>query len=176
MTSEDVFSKISSHMIKGIMIHEELANYFGFLKLCNYEREQTKRYVSESKSLAKLHSYYTGHYCKLFPKTSIEIPSVIPEAYFGHESSELDAKDIRSSVKSIFERWVEWEEETKALYVECYIELRDNISDVTAAIMVMDLIKDVDEELMKAKNHWYVLKNSNYDIVLIMEENANGQL
>ena len=54
MTAEEVFTGISAHMIVGIMIHKELADYYDFMSLAKYEKIQSKQYISESKSVRKL--------------------------------------------------------------------------------------------------------------------------
>ena len=33
MTVEEIYAELSAHMIKGIMMHEQLANYYDFLGL-----------------------------------------------------------------------------------------------------------------------------------------------
>ena len=38
MTVEEIFSLLSTHMAKGLMIHEQLATAFGFLNLCGYRK------------------------------------------------------------------------------------------------------------------------------------------
>ena len=171
MTVEEIFSKIALHMIEGVMIHEEMASYFAFLRLSNYEAVQTKRYIDESKSLNQLYSYYIRHYGRLVPKPEIKtIPQVIPDSLYNHKVDDLTTNDVRQSVKDIFQLWVEWEKKTKELYECSYIDLIDNNADVSAAMMVKQLLSEVDDELELAKDYWYKLKNSNFDIVFIMEE------
>lgn len=177
MTVEEIFKKISLHMIEGTMIHEGISNYFAFLRLNRYELMHFKRYIEESESLSKLHSYYIRNYCKLIPKHVIKnIPQVIPDNLYNHTTEELELNDIRKSVKEIFKYWLDWEESTKKLYEECYIDLIDNNSDVGSSMVVKNLLSDVIEELELVKDMWYRLKNCNFDIVYIMEDQeGNGK-
>lgn len=173
MTVEEIFSKIALHMIEGVMIHEEMASYFAFLRLNGYEALQTERYMDESKSLNQLYSYYIRHYGRLVPKPEIKtVPQVIPDSLYNHKFDDLSTNDVRQSVKDIIQTWVEWEKKTKELYEYSYIDLIDNNADVSAAIMVKQLLIEVDDELELAKDFWYKLKNSNFDIVFIMEEQS----
>lgn len=171
MTTEEIFSEIALHMIEGVMIHEEMASYFAFLRLNGYEALQTERYMDESKSLNQLYSYYIRHYGRLVPKPEIKtIPQVIPDSLYNHKVDDITTNDVRQSTKDIFQLWVEWEKKTKKLYERSYIDLIDNNDDVCAAIMVKQLVSEVESELELAKDYWYKLKNSNFDIVFIMED------
>ena len=54
MDIDGIFAKIASHMIKGMMIHNELTNYYTFLGLDGYRKFQRKRFIEESKSFLDL--------------------------------------------------------------------------------------------------------------------------
>ena len=69
MTIEEIFTGISAHMIVGIMIHKELADYYDFMSLAKYEKIQSKQYVYESKSLRKLNRYFITRYTKYITVT-----------------------------------------------------------------------------------------------------------
>ena len=38
MTVDEIFSKLSGHMIKGLMIHDQMSDYYDFLSLRGYKR------------------------------------------------------------------------------------------------------------------------------------------
>jgi len=38
MTIEEIFNKIASHMVEGIMIHDEMANAYDFLGLFGFAK------------------------------------------------------------------------------------------------------------------------------------------
>ena len=50
MTSEEIFSHLSSHMIKGLMIHDQLASAYKFLNLCGYSKCHEYHYFEESRT------------------------------------------------------------------------------------------------------------------------------
>lgn len=169
-TTEQVFIKIVSHVISGIMMHQDLANYFAFLGLHKYEAEQRKHYREESKLLDKIHSHYISTYCKLLPSTKVDIPKYIPDTMFNHVTEDLGTNDVRQAVKTIFKTWVDWEEETKQLFEDSYIKLL-NSSAVCSSMFLKSMVKDVNEELAEARRVWLTSKFTNFDIVKIMEEN-----
>ena len=54
----DAESAQKSHLLKGLMFHEELANYFAFLSLEGYSCCHEYRYEDESRSYRELNKYY----------------------------------------------------------------------------------------------------------------------
>ena len=58
MTCEEIFSKLDARRIKGMMFHQQMADYFDFLNLKGYSCLHRHRFMEETKSLAKLHNYY----------------------------------------------------------------------------------------------------------------------
>ena len=48
MTVEEIFGKIVQHQIKGLMIHEQLSNYYDFLGLSGYKRFHECHYYEEN--------------------------------------------------------------------------------------------------------------------------------
>ena len=169
MTAEEVFTKISAHMIVGIMIHKELADYYNFMSLAKYEKIQSKQYISESKALRKLNKYYITRFYKLVSEPRVEIPSVIPKEVYKHKSDDLSPMDVRQAVKRTLEMWVDWETKTKKLYEESYAELISN-GDVGSALYISELIKDVDKELVEAKTLLMKNQHTDFDVVKIIED------
>ena len=169
MTTDEVFTDISAHMIVGVMIHKELADYYDFMSLAKYGKIQSKQYISESKSLRKLNIYFITRFYKLIPETKVEIPNVIPRDVYKHISDDLSPMDVRQAVKRTLETWVDWETKTKKLYEESYAELISN-GDVGSALYISELIKDVDEELVEAKTLLMKNQHTDFDIVKIIED------
>ena len=58
----DIFSAIASHMIKGMMVHEQLMNSYQFLGLAGYATCHEYHYISESKGYADLCKYAIEHF------------------------------------------------------------------------------------------------------------------
>lgn len=170
MTCEEIFTKLSEHMIKGLMVHEQLANYYDFLNLPGYRDCHEYHYMKESCAYRKLCRYYVNHYNKLIPETEFDNPEVIPESWYRYERKSVDSSTKKSAVKVGLEKWVEWETETKELYQEMYKEMMNNGS-VASAKFLCEYIEDVDKELKNATKYWLNKEAVNYDMdVIIMEQ------
>ena len=169
MTVEEIFSGLNAHMIKGMMIHEHLANYYDFLGLKGYKRCHEYHYLDESINHRKLNRYYINHFNKLIPESKIDDPDVIPDGWYRYTRQDVDSNTKRNAVKTGLEKWVMWERETKKLYERMYKELMD-IDEVAAAMFVKGMICDVDCELKKAERYHLNKIATAYDIVDIIEE------
>jgi hypothetical protein len=146
MTVEEIFKNISSHTIKGVMVHEQMSDYYDFLNLHGYKRMHEYHMHCEMKSMRKLHRYFLNHFNRLIEEDVIENPDIIPSSWYRYTRQEVDVNTKRNAVKSGIEKWVAWEEETKDLYEKMYNELL-SLGEVAAAKKISCFIHDVDCEL-----------------------------
>lgn len=167
MTAEEVFRELSGHMLTGIMMHAQLADYYDFLSLCGYARCHEYHMYDERIAMKRLHRYYIGRYDRLVEEASPTNPDVIPSTWYRYTRQDVGTGDKRSAVRSGMERWVSWETDTKRFYEEMYKELTE-ASEIAAAEMVAGLIEDVDEELAHAKREHLDLMAADYDIGYIL--------
>lgn len=167
MTVEEIFKNISSHMIKGIMVHEQMSDYYDFLNLHGYKRMHEYHMHCEMKSMRKLHRYFLNHFNRLIEEDTIENPDVIPSSWYRYTRQEVDANTKRNAVKSGIEKWVAWEEETKDLYEKMYNELL-SLGEVAAAKKISCFIHDVDCELKWAQRKHINLVSSDYSMAYIL--------
>ena len=168
-TVEEIFKTLSSHMIKGIMIHEQMADYYDFLNLHGYKRCHEYHSKCEMKAMRKLHRYFINHYNKLIEEEIIENPDVIPSSWYRYTRQEVDTNTKRNAVKAGIEKYVAWEKETKELYENMYNELLD-MGEVAAAHKLSCYIHDVDCELKWAQRRHIDLLASDYSISHILGE------
>ena len=169
MTCEEIFTKLSGHMIKGLMVHEQLANYYDFLGLDGYRECHEYHFLKESLEYRKLCRYYVNHYNKLIPETEFENPEVIPESWYRYERKDVDISTKKNAIKQGLEMWVEWESESKRLYEDMYKEMMANGS-VASAKFLSEYIADVDEELQTAVGYWISKESMGYDMSVIVSE------
>ena len=169
MTIEEIFSKLAAHMIKGLMIHDQVGNAYGFLKLCGYQKCHEYHYYHESNNYKSLQNYYLSNYHKLIPEESIENPNIIPANWYKYSSTDVDPNTKRNAVKEMMKKWVDWEQSTKKDLELYYKELYD-MGEVCAALMIADLLKDVDGELKCAQDKYINLETIGYDINTIVKE------
>jgi hypothetical protein len=165
----EVFEKIKSHMIQGMMTHEALANYYDFLGLQGYKRCHEYHFLEETIAYRSVNRYYINHNNKLIIDSNQDKVEIIPSSWYNHVRQDVDASTKRSAVKNAFEIWHKWETETKELYEQMYNMLAEN-EEVANACKVKQLIKDVDEELKMVEREVLDLKAVDYDINYIVEK------
>lgn len=169
MTVDEIFKNLSAHMIKGVMIHEQMADYYDFLNLHGYKRCHEYHMYNELKSMRRMHRYYLNHYNKLIEESIIDSPDIIPTSWYRYDRQDVDVNTKRSAVRTGIEKWLSWEEETKALYGEMYRELM-GVDEVATAKKIRKLICAVDKELKCAYRKSIELKDVDYSIGYILGE------
>ena len=166
---DKIFSRLSSHMIRGLMMHNDFAIMFDFLNLRGYRKEQERHYFEESFNYRCLNNFYLEHYNKLIVEDKVDNPKLIPSLWFKYTRMDVDASEKRNAIRDIYKEWVNWETKTKELYESCYKELYD-LGEVAAAMYVARLIEDVSEELAGAQAKFLDLEAHGYDMVTIIDE------
>lgn len=169
MTCEEIFTKLAEHQIKGMMVHEQLANYYDFLGLPGYRNCHEYHFMKESCSYRKLCRFYINRYNKLIPETEFDNPEVIPENWYSHVRQDVDISTKKNGVKNGLVKWVDWEMKTKKLYCDMYKEAIDNDS-IDSACFIKDMIKDVSKELKSASGYLLNKEAIEYDMSVIVGE------
>lgn len=169
MTVEEVFTKISTHMIKGLMVHDEFFQYYTFLGLWGYADCHKWRYLDESNAYQGLNHFYLTRHGKLLPSARVEDPKVIPDAWYKYKRADVDFNTRKNAIKTGITLWEKWERDTKDLYSQMYKELHD-MSEIASAVHVMGLILDVEAELAQVESYRLKHEANNYDMAAITEE------
>lgn len=169
MTVEEIFKTLADHMLKGIMTHEQLANYYDFLGLGGYKRCHEYHFYDETCGYRKLQRYFINHYGRLIEQNNFEQVDMIPASWYTVSREDVDNSTRQSAVKAGIQAWVSWERETKKLYERMYQELM-GIDEVAAALFIKRYICDVDCELKKAQRYWLNKKAISYDMDVIVAE------
>lgn len=169
MTVDEIFKRISSHMVEGVMLHEQMADYYDFLNLHGYKRCHEYHMHCEMKQLRRLHRYYINHFNRLIEEEPSTNPDAIPASWYRYTRQDVDTNTKRQAVKTGIEKWVAWETTTKDLYENMYRELME-LGEVAAAKKVSCLICDVDLELKWAQRRHINLLASDYSINYILGE------
>lgn len=169
MNREELFAKISAHMIKGIMFHAQMADYFDFLGLRGYKRMHEYHYFEESVMLRKLHRYYVNNHCKLIPEASTENPHAIPENWLRYYREEVDNNTKRNAIKTAFTQWVDWENGTLKMYEKAYCEFIE-LDDIATAMFIKGFMEKVQNELKYARRKLLDLKSIDYDMPIIVSK------
>ena len=168
MTVEEIFNTLASHMIEGIMYHDEMTQAYYFLCLRGYAQQQEHQFLEESYEYKHLSRYYAKHYHKLLEIENKDRPKLIPETWYKYTTMAVDAGTKRNAVKDLMTKWVEWERKTKKLYEKMRFELY-TIGEAAAASFIDKYIDDVSKELRHAERQLVMLETINYDIVQITD-------
>lgn len=163
MTVDEIFTKFAAHMVEGMMIHDTLSKGYDFLGLYGFSKCHEYHYIEETKGYECLLHYYSTRYHKLLDIKNIPEPDIIPTNWYKYTTMAVDVATKRTAVKTMMEKWVEWERNTKTLYQEMYKELFE-LGEITAANKINCFICDVDEELKHAEKKLIKLETLGYDI------------
>nr|DAP21441.1 MAG TPA: hypothetical protein [Caudoviricetes sp.] len=163
MDVAEIFAALDAHIVKGLMMHAQMADYYDFLNLHGYKRLHEYRFFCESAEMRGLHRYYVNHYGKLIPESDVENPHVIPSGWYAYRRSDVSPEEKKRFIRDAFAKWESWEAETKALYQKSYSELCD-IGEIAAACKVREMVSDVDQELKCVSRMRLNLAMIDYDL------------
>lgn len=169
MTVEEIYKELSSHMVEGMMVHQELMNCYFFLGLEGYAKCHEYHYLSETKGFIELCRYYSEHHRGILGTNRIEAPDIIPSSWFANKKESVDNETRRKAIIAAFDEWVRWESETKELYEKAYAELFA-AGHIASANFVKKFIVDVDDELAESMGEKLHKEAVGYDMTSIVEE------
>jgi len=167
MTVDEIFTKLAAHMVEGMMIHDTLSKGYDFLGLYGFSKCHEYHHIEETKGYECLLHYYSTRYHKLLEIKNIPEPEIIPANWYKYTTMAVDVATKRQAVKTMTEKWVEWERNTKKLYQDMYKELFE-LGEIAAANKINCFICDVDEELKHAEKKLIKLETLGYDIGTIV--------
>ena len=170
MSVVENFSRMASHMVNGMMVHEQLMNAYLFLGLKGYAECHKYHYLEETRSYISLCEYSVEHFDQIVTAT-IEpggIPEIIPNTWKQTNKYNIIVNVKVQAVEAALEEWISWEEKTKVFYESIFDETIKE--DVAASEFVKSYILDVEEELVYAKNELLVKRAMGFDMPSILEE------
>lgn len=168
MTCEEIFRTINDRQIQALMFHDGMSDFYDFLGLYGFKRWHYHQYKSESKEHKHTKHYFMKLHNKLIQENPTPIAPVIPTDWFKYTRMDVTSQIKKQYTESSFKRYKEWEEETKALYVDCAKALYDmgNICDYS---YVLKLIEDVKSELVCIYKYMVCMKSVDYDMNYVMD-------
>ena len=166
----DLLSPIASHMIEGMMVHEQLMNSYNFLGLYGYGACHEYHYLSETIGYTKFCKYVSEHFDIIVPsEIRPNDPKILPESWRDMARFDVTSKDRREAIIAGYEAWIKWEVDTLDLYEKCY-EGAIESGRIPFSEFIKSYILDVEEELTYVKREQILKEAMNYDIVSIIEE------
>ena len=172
MTIDEIFSEIISHMIEGLMVHSQMADYYGFLGLKGYQECHKYHYYEESSNYKKIGDYFLKHHNKIPLEKQVSNPKIIPSNWYQYTRQDVSNETKQSSIQAGIEKWIKWEEDTKKLYERLYQNLC-SIGEQAAAVELQKYIIDVDNELAEAYQIHVELSTIDYNLSDIIMEQDN---
>lgn len=174
MNTDEIYKSISSHMIKGMMVHDQLSNYYNFLGLKGYSKCHEYHFMQETKGYKKFCNYIMNHYYKLIKDDRIQNPHIIPQSWFNYQKKDVDISTKKKAIRDGIDKWLDWQNETKQLYEYVYRELINN-GDVAFAIEVGKYIQDVSKQIKDAYQSILDLKSVDYDMSYVLDQQNKMQ-
>lgn len=170
-TVQDMYCKVITSQAKNIMNHSRLVDAFCFLNLRGYREWQEHQLYEELTENLLLKRYMINHQHKLFKEESDFGEELIPKELYKMDKMCVSKGDKQCIVKYLFEKWKEWEEETKELYAACVEWCIDN--QYADSEKFKGLMRDVDKELKEIDEHIIKLKDLDYsllDIIMLQDD------
>ena len=163
---KEIFSRLKAHMLEGMVFHDQLSQYFDFLGLSGYAKQQEYHYASETMGYRKLINHFLNEYDMLIPNAQMNRPDVIPGNWYMYHGNDVDSPTKANAVRNGFEMWSDWETKTKSFYKEIYKLLTEE-KEPESAHMVACLYMDTDEELSCVMEEHGMLDSIGYDLSTI---------
>ena len=153
MTIDEIYAKIAQHMIKGIMLHDQLAVYYKFLGMNGYSKHHEMQANHEMNSYRRMNCYFINNHNRLIPELPVASPKAIPESWYSVMRDKVDDITKRKALEEGIKKWVDWERETKELYKQMYDEA-NRVGSVSDLVFIKWLHDDVTRELSKAEVYY----------------------
>ena len=91
MEVSEIFARLKAHMLEGMVFHDEMVRYYGFLNCDKWKNEHEWHYAEETEGYRQLCDYYMNHYNMLIPVEPMNRPDVIPESWYRYMRQDVDA-------------------------------------------------------------------------------------
>lgn len=166
MKANEIFARISTRQVEGMMLHDQMADAYDFLTLPGYQSLHEYHFADESKGMREIHRYFIEHHNMLLNDGHPEDPRALPHSWMNYTRQQVTQDTKRKAVRELMEKWVDWERDTKRIYEQAYRDLVE-CGDIAGSMEVKRLILDVTEELAFAEQMYIRLEGVMYDMPTI---------
>lgn len=183
---QQLYSELINRMKQGLEMHEQLADYYGFLNLPGYQKCHEYQMLCELLEYRKAKDQYMREYNQLVQpvnmmsnmtnmsatnnnSSNVNYTNVIPQNWYTHTRYDVDANTKRNAVKDGFKKWIDYEKDVKQYLMNMgqYLEQKN---EREAARKLDHLIDHVEKEIEHAEEKMMALENTNYDMNYILQE------
>ena len=189
---QTLYSELMNRMKQGVEMHEQLADYYGFLNLPGYQKCHEYQMLCELLTYRKAKDTYMKEYNQLVQPFSMmynltnmgnnsnmnnnngmngnyNYANVIPQNWYKYTRYDVDASTKRNAVRDGFKKWIEYEKETKQFLTDMVKKL-EQADDRESARKLDYLIDHVEKEIETAEEKMMALENSGYDMNYILQQ------
>lgn len=167
-----IFSELSSHLVEGLMLHDQLCSIYLYLGLEGYAECHKYQLLAESVNYRKLQDFFVTRYERMIPESKVTNPQLVDDSFF--ERRDLSPENVKKHIMYALKTWIEWEETSKDLFEKMWTDCIE-LGEVNAAEFIMALIHDVDSELVRAKSHEAKKIMTDFDLVEIAGEQKSWE-
>lgn len=161
------FAKASDHMIEGMTMHGQMADYYNFPGLEGFARLHEYHFICETISMRRIHRYFIDHCNRLLPEANATHPNAIPVEWSNFTRQAVESETKSKAVETGMREWCKWEHETKEPYAKSAKDPCDAV-EVAAAHVICELVRDVDDECKYADRLALSLSAVDYDMQVIV--------
>lgn len=190
---QQLYSELIDRMKQGVEMHEQLADYYGFLNLPGYQKCHEYQMLCELLTYRKAKDAYMKEYNQLVPASNMmngmanmaanngmnninngnngnyNYREVIPQTWYKYTRYDVDSGTKRTAVKDGFKKWVDYEKDTKQ-FLTNMVQRLEQQNDRESARKLDYLIDHVQKEIETAEEKMMALENSGYDMNYILQQ------
>lgn len=193
---QQLYSELIDRMKQGVEMHEQLADYYGFLNLPGYQKCHEYQMLCELLKYREAKDAFMKEYNQLVPLNMMmngisnmannnnsngmnnmnnngngnyNYNNVIPQNWYKYTRYDVDSGTKRTAVKDGFQKWITYEKETKQFLTNMAKRL-EQADDRESARKLDYLIDHVQKEIETAEEKMMALENSGYDMNYILQQ------
>ena len=150
MDCKEAMLSVIRRQTEGLMYHDEMVDYYTFLNLGVLKDVHKKQTKEELSNLRKTKCDFITTFCVL-PIYAATDPKIIPPDWKTKTTADVDEPSLKVLIKSSLNDYLNWEEQTCEIYKQAAAVLKENMN-FPLYRKVCDLIEEVENEKLKAKN------------------------
>lgn len=158
----DSFSTVCATLKSCSHMHMQLADYFDFLGLMGFKRQQEYYHMMHTAEIRGVHRWYINRYNMLLPRGTVAEEDAIPAAWDRYSRMDVDSSARKTAVKNATAMWVSRATASKEKVEEAAKALLDEGCVADYGCMA-HLVETLDKELKCAVRQSIRLAGCDYD-------------
>ena len=170
MSVRDVWTRVATHQLEGIMFHGAMVEYFQLMGAYGFEAMQQCQQREELCKYYKTTQYILINYGGLVKTDTEYRPNFIPEEWYsnGYDVN-WPSEKWRGYYQSAFNHWLDWEKSTCTFYENAYEEIHSLENTYIHVSDIKSLYNDANNEVEEVKNLIRQLTAVDWDIFKIRD-------